>query len=337
MKVFSRTAALLTLSAVCVVCAAALSQLRLVPAFASSAGSSIDQGVSSSMEVLSRLVPVPSSRERELVAVVIENHDDARPHHRGLEDALLIEEFFVEGMITRFVVLFDRDRLPSEIGPIRSLRPYLLTGVLPWTDTIVHAGGSPEAFELAASLENVVNYNGLGLPKSFHRDKEIAAPHNFFQYGNDLTDLLAQQGEMRKVRWPPYQTGRAPSGGSGAVQIGIDFSSSLHDVVYTYDSWERAYIRENGLQTSPVMPRNVLILEMPILGVGEHGRLTINTVGFGDALLFQSGRVQRGHWSRETIDDAFSFIDDDGDPLVFSSGLTWMTVVERMNRVDWES
>src|SRR3989338_1831670 len=72
------------------------------------------------------LSPPLNRRSRPTVAVMIENHQEARPEHQWLEGALLIEEFLVESGITRFAVLFDAEDLPERIGPVRSLRPYFV-------------------------------------------------------------------------------------------------------------------------------------------------------------------------------------------------------------------
>ena len=78
-------------------------------------------------QFLLRLSLFPSAtRKRSLVWVIIENHENARPYHQGLEKALFVEEFFVEGMITRFLAMFDTADLPPFIGPVRSLRPYFV-------------------------------------------------------------------------------------------------------------------------------------------------------------------------------------------------------------------
>ena len=71
-----------------------------------------------------RKIPQPKPPSPSfLVGVMIDNHEDAMPHQRGLEKALLIEEQFVEGFITRFAAVFDAADLPEQTGPIRSVRP----------------------------------------------------------------------------------------------------------------------------------------------------------------------------------------------------------------------
>jgi len=282
---------------------------------------------------LSRLSLFPKQkRQRSLVAVMVENHEDARPYHRGLEDALLIEEFLVEGLISRFIAVFDVNDLPADVGPVRSLRPYFIDGVLPWVRTFLHAGGSPEALERVEEDENITAFNGLYLPDHFLRDDTIPEPHNLFISRKHVQDLLKE--EPQSTLWPPYETGEN-QGEIKATKIAINFFNALHDVTYNYKWMSKSYERINGGGESAAHPRNLLILEMPIENVGEYGRLSINVSGHGRALLFRNGTVQEQRWYRPDIDEALSFENDRGDPLVFSTGQTWITVLPTLERVRW--
>lgn len=287
--------------------------------------------------VLSRLSMFPLwGKKKGIVSVMVENHQAARPFHRGLSDALLIEEFFVEGYITRFNVLFDVKDFPERVGPVRSLRPYFIDGVLPWVSVFFHFGGSPEALERVRQLKGVTAFNGIFYDTYFTRAKDIPAPHDAFLTRESMRELLQEvDGGVTPVLWPPYKTGRARSG-SGAATITINFFSPLHNVEYVYDSWKRGYIRMNGEEVSLAVPHNVLILETDVEDTGEFGRLAIRVQGKGEALLFRSGRMYRGRWAKKSPTDSYVFTDAEGNPLVFSSGQTWVTVVDSLSRVKWK-
>ncbi|MDO8648560.1 MAG: DUF3048 domain-containing protein [Candidatus Peregrinibacteria bacterium] len=284
-------------------------------------------------DILSRLSILPRrTHDRPLVAVIVENHEDARPHQTGLKGALLIAEFFVEGGISRFAVLHDLRSLPETIGPVRSLRPYFVDALAPWINVILFAGGSPEAFERLDTVPTLWHFNGLGFPQHFVRDEDIAAPHNLFLPGDKAQDLI--HDDVKTVRWPPYSLGRQQSG-SSALLISLDFLSSTHDVTFEFNRLTHSYTRTNGDIVSEAHPQNVLILEAPIAGVGEHGRLTIPLTGRGDALLFRGGTILRGIWKKSANASSFTFEDTDGDPMRFGSGQTWMVVLPTLRRVSW--
>jgi hypothetical protein len=272
-------------------------------------------------------------RDRSLVAVMIENHEDARPYQEGLPEALLIEEFLVEGQISRFAAVYDIRDLPSRIGPVRSLRPYFIDGLLPLVRTILFAGGSDEALARVRGDGHFRGFNGLAYPEHFLRDEGIPPPHNLFLPQGKLRALLTE--DPKTVRWPPYRIGAAPPG-QPATEIRINFFNKQHDVLYRYNRFSSAYIRENGTVESPATPRNVLLLEMPVESVGELGRLTIHVAGKGRALLFRSGTIQEGFWKKTGPDHPFVFENADGEELRFTKGQTWMTVLPTLDRVRWD-
>ena len=285
-------------------------------------------------DVLSRLNLLPvGTRERSLFSLIIENHEDARPYHQGVEDALLVQEYPVEGFITRFLLTFDTANVPALLGPVRSLRPYFVDTILPWKTPILHAGGSPEAFERAESIAHFTAINGLELPKEFVRDDGIPAPHNLFIDRTDALMLVRNAG-IANVRWPPYDTGGMQSN-SGALSIYIDYRNPAHNTRYTHDVFSQGYIRENGITVSKAKPMNVLIMEIPIESIGEYGRLSIPLVGRGNALLFRGGTVERARWERKNLDEWFTFKTMEGDPLTFARGQTWMTVIPSLSQVEW--
>lgn len=290
------------------------------------------------MNIISKLSMIPGLKKTvPVLAVVIENHEAARPHQQGLDEALLIQEHIVEGLISRFVVFFDSRKLPKVFGPVRSLRRYFIDAFLPYTNVVIHAGGSPDALE-RAQAGDITAINGLYYDNSndtdaFIRIDGIAAPHDLFTGRAHIKGLLPET--IDPVKWPPYETGKAQSE-TDATAIRINFFNPTHNVHYRYLPDVRRYERTNGDTVSEAQPRNVLVLEVPILGEREFGRLDINMQGAGKLALFQSGRVIEGRWSKQTPESNYEFTTLDGDTLKFASGQTWMTVVPSISRVSWE-
>ncbi|TSC79208.1 MAG: PT repeat-containing protein [Candidatus Peregrinibacteria bacterium Gr01-1014_25] len=281
-----------------------------------------------------QLSPPLAKRGRPTLAVIIENHEDARALQRGLDDALLILEFIVEGGITRFAAIFDAQHLPPVIGPVRSLRPYVVDALQPWTGLVLHAGGSPEAFEHADRAKHLVAVNTLlGQFAHFTKRTDDPAPHNLVTTDALLTEMLDGR-DVPDVRWPPYAIGPVASG-SGASAIYANFYSTLHNIDYAYDRVASVYRRTSGGIESAAAPRNVVFLEIPITAVGEHGRLTIPVIGKGRLLLFGAGRVIHGTWKKTATDEPFLFLDQDGSSLRLAAGQTWITALPTLDRVTW--
>ncbi len=287
--------------------------------------------------LLNRLGLLPSRTSAiSLVGVVVENHVDARAHQQGLEKALLVEEWPVEGGISRFLLLFNRADLPEEVGPVRSLRPAFIEGGTPWTSIFVRAGGSPEAESLLLEHPEITDINGLHSTSHdlFFRKNTIPAPHNLFMGHKELENIV-KSNESPTVQWPPFPTGKVKDTPM-ANDITIDFYSNEHLAHYTYQPNKQLYLRSNGAALRQAETANVLVLEVPIRAVGELGRLTIPLQGSGRATLFQAGTVQEGTWTKESFESALSMNNTDGEPLIFQKGTIWMTVVPSLQRLEWK-
>ncbi len=274
--------------------------------------------------------------ERSLVAVMIENQETARKYHRGIGEAQMVIEMLVEGGISRFAVLFDRHELPADMGPIRSLRPYFIDAVLPYAKTIVHAGGSPEAFEEAGSIKSLTTINalGYGMRDVFYRDDIAPAPHNLFAH-DTLTTLLPDDPV---IAWPPFETGsRKNDVGTGALTIDINFFSKNHNIQWTYDAWEHTYTRVNGDIESALHPSTIVIMEAPITNIGEFGRLTIPLEGSGKVYIFRDGTMMEGTREKASRDAPFVFTADDGSVIPLEEGPVWIMVLATLDRVTWNA
>src|SRR3990170_2448321 len=84
-------------------------------------------------------------KDRLPLAVVIENHLDARPQS-GLSKAELVYETLAEGGITRLLAIYLAE--DTRLGPVRSNRPYFLDWVSEYKAGYAHVGGSPKAQSL---------------------------------------------------------------------------------------------------------------------------------------------------------------------------------------------
>ena len=116
----------------------------------------------------------------------------------------------------------------------------------------------------------------------------------------------------------------------------INFYNPRYDIEYTYNPITKSYTRLNGGLENALHPKNVLVLEIPILGEGEYGRLDIDMTGEGPAYLFRDGRVMKGMWRKSAENLPFIFEDMNGHPMKFANGQTWMTVMHTLERLSWE-
>lgn len=289
------------------------------------------------------------------VMVMLDNHPDAREYQVGLSRALVVYEVLAEGGSTRFVALFaGAPEHAPKIGPIRSVRPYVVEIASGWSAFLWHGGGSPEALELIPNTD-VVDLNeisGLGI-KYFWRDNEIPRPHNLFTSG-DLIALGMQDFELRslppgKLVWQWEEPGAKIKKDPNAAfykSIYIDFSEGVaFDASYEYEAKRDAYLRlmggaahKDNATDEQLAPENVIVQRVPAEGLYPSGydRISLDMEGTGPMLLFQHGRVIRGTWKKENRDNQTEWFDADGEPVTLGRGQTWVEVVPGAREVVYE-
>jgi len=148
--------------------------------------------------------------KRRPLAVMIENHPEARPQS-GLSDADIVFEAIAEGGVTRFMGMFycEAQRFDTTLAPVRSARSYFVDWAAGFNRPLyVHVGGAnlpgpADALGQISSYgwvgENDLNQFSIGYP-TFVRDynrvegKEIATEHTMVS----STEKLWEVGEERE-------------------------------------------------------------------------------------------------------------------------------------------
>ncbi len=280
----------------------------------------------------------------QVFAVMIENSADAWPL-AGLEDAFLVIEAPVEGMIPRFEAFFEVSGGPDKIGPVRSARPYYLD----WADELdavyVHVGGSPEALDLIADY-GTIDLNEFFQGEYFYRWSHRYAPHNTY---TTMEDLVSAVGELTRTGaidgTPEYEMWTFKDGGSsGEVKsLAIDWTSgSTYDVTWNYDATTNMYTRQQGgtsnfLEGSAeATANNVVVMQSDIEVVDSTGRRHIRTTGTDEAMVFQDGRVIVATWKKDTRTDRLRFYDSTGTEIAMNAGKTWIEVVGALSQATVE-
>lgn len=69
--------------------------------------------------------------------------------------------------------------------------------------------------------------------------------------------------------------------------------------------------------------------------VNEKKHMIYKTEGKGEALIFQNGDVIDANWARRDVDEMYQFTDSTGDPVEFSPGLIWFSVVDESTEVEY--
>jgi hypothetical protein len=288
--------------------------------------------------ITSNLTGLPISNssvnDQPVTAVMIENSQSARPQS-GLDQAGVVFEAVAEGGITRFVTLFQ-DSAPDYIGPVRSVRPYYIQWLMGFDAAVAHVGGSPEALQDIKTwgvkdLDQF--YNG----SYYHRISTRAAPHNVYTSIANLNALEAKKGFGKPTYTGFARKAAAPSAAPNATSIDFSISSALYNVHYDYDGATNSYkrfeggaahmaVNGSGVQTQ-ITPKVVVGLVMPKGIEADDLHTSYNTLGSGQAFIFQDGLVTVGTWHKPNNATNFTFTDQNGAAIKLNPGQTWLTAL----------
>lgn len=280
---------------------------------------------------------------RRPLAFIVDNYSpDARPES-GLSRASVVFETVVEGGVTRLMPIYlEKDA--SQVGPIRSARPYFVDWAAGYGAGLVHAGGSPAALQELDETPRVASVEALQSESQFYRLPSKPAPHNLFSSTGGARTILKQLGAgvAEPYTWLRFHPISPTTSSSPAIHI--DFSTPAvssppqYAVTYRYDGRHNVYRRGvGGLADTDantgkqIGASNVVILFTSITPIrGDNaGRLHIRDTGSGAALYLIGGRVIHGRWSKRSRVAALRFWHGGHRPVALNPGQTWVEVVPR--------
>ncbi len=274
------------------------------------------------------------------IAVMINNAPAARPQS-GLSEADMVYEVLAEGGITRLIAVYQSYHGDATIGPVRSIRPYLIGIGDSLHALLVHAGGSTDAYAIlqGGGREHLDEITNASAP--FWRDSSRKAPHNLYTNETKLREAAAKKGYTETVDIPAFpflnvsskENANTPAASTeSARQIELRFLLKSYQVGYRYDSAAGLYTRQiNGKDhidlnnNKPLTAANVIVLAGSYKVLDDIGRLSLNLNAGGEALLFQQGKVIRGEW-KHGQDDAIRFYSQ-GQEVPLLAGTTYYNIV----------
>lgn len=249
--------------------------------------------------------------------------------------------------VTRLLAVYQCGQ-PAEIGSVRSARHdylFLAAGV----DAVIgHWGGSYHALNRinAGEFESI---NALTNPFSaYFRKNNLPAPYNGFTTYEGLWNALQKLSYRTTTEFKGYgfkddvDVTSRPAGG----KLSIAWPGSFR-VSYEYDPATNRYQRfwagvrqvDGEDNTTPVAPSVVVIMRAANrLADGPGGYNDMAVEGEGEAEIYQDGQVTRGRWKKNERQksDPVHWLDEQGNPIVFTRGQVWVMAVEPNIAVTWE-
>ncbi|MDO8577132.1 MAG: DUF3048 domain-containing protein [Candidatus Daviesbacteria bacterium] len=302
--------------------------------------------------------------KRRPLAVIIENHTEARPQS-GLSSADVVYEAVAEGGITRFMAIFYCNLSDIQVGPVRSARTYYLDWLGEYDALYAHVGGANTPGP-ADALGQIIKYGikdlnqfSIGFPV-FWRDyqrlgHQVDTEHTMYSTTAKLWDIGAKRGwtatDSAGIKWDkdfvPWKF-KDDKGGGTTANIKVNFWESQpgYDVAWTYDPASNSYKRKNGgsdhldLNNNTVLNPKVIIVQLERESNANDGypgnvHLLYGTTGSGKALIFQDGNAVEGKWIKASRLSRSKYVDASGKEIEFNRGEIWIQTVPEGSKVSY--
>jgi len=292
-------------------------------------------------------VETQSEVNPKLVMIMIENHSDARPQS-GLVDASVVYEAPVEANYTRFLAVYSAEDKVEKIGPVRSARPYYLDWVEEYGSPLyMHVGGSNEALALIVE-NNIFDINEMGRGWYFWRSEDRYAPHNtytsnklwgkaFEAYGDDSGVSEFEGWKFNSTTLQQHNTSTLDL----VDTITVSFLPPVYEAVWKYNTTTEQYERyqmgyphldQNGTM---IVADTIIIQKVTTQVLDEIGRLGMDTIGSGEAIVFYNGLDHLGKWVKESKNTRTKFYDLSGEEMSLKPGKIWVEVVNQRGSLSY--
>ncbi|MDP2891834.1 MAG: DUF3048 domain-containing protein [Bacillota bacterium] len=287
--------------------------------------------------LISPTTGLPYSGVYQPVAVVINNHLDARPQS-GLQAADVVYEVTVEASITRFLAIFN-DNLPEKVGSVRSSRVSIISLWKEWDCIFVHWGGEgdmdgPNRVKLSFNTTGIkIRVDGMVETRLMFRDDSNVAPHNGFANVAEIAKLYDYQPEPHYFF---FDKDADLSSWAGVNTVSIPYNGGSAAVKYMWDASKNAFLRftmnkphKDKLTGEQITVTNIIVMYMDhrTLPDREHHVLITNK-GHGKCIIFRNGKYIEGTWEKASEKDSPVFKDASGNELSLDPGNTWINIVK---------
>lgn len=295
---------------------------------------------------------------RRPIAVMQPADASARPA-AGLSEADMVFEMpVITATINRLMAIYGCS-LPKEAGAVRSSRHDFLHIAKGMDVIYVHWGGSHFALDKIKEgiLDNIdctgAAGNSAGQEVCFRVDRLVGMK-------SEDTSRVNVEAAFERSKVLGYNTENTFSGykhraelsvesrpSGGYIRIGYPGSGRVE---YAYskelNAWKRVWggvedvDRNNRVR---IAPKNIVVLMVESEQIeGQYNNLKFGDPWFdqvdsGDARYYLEGKEYLGSWKkdRSNLGSRLSFLDKDGQEIVFVPGQIWVNVVEPGTGFDW--
>lgn len=290
-----------------------------------------------------KLTIINESSTTRPIAVMINNHAQARPYHSGLNEANIVYEIIVEGGITRMMAVF-KDTNTARIGSVRSSRHYFLDYALENDAIYVHFGWSPQAQSDISKL-GVNNVNGL-YDSGYWRDTSLPIDYEHTALTNieNIKNVMSFRGyrtdynskDVKKEQVLNYSIDEVNINGAEdsiiANNVSVPYSYYMTSS-YKYDPDNKYYLRfANGVAHTDYVTKeqyhfkNIIVINVNNYSIDNYGRQTLDNVGTGTGYFITDGYARPITWEKSSREAKTVYKYTDGTVITANDGNTFIQI-----------
>jgi hypothetical protein len=293
-------------------------------------------------------VAAPSDLAHRLpMAIMIDDYRLARPQS-GFSSASIVYQAMIDDSSDRYMMVFQ-ENTASDIGPVRSARPYYVYWAAEYKALYGHFGGDAEALQrvipaMAANIYNEDDLSGGSCP--YHRISTRGAPYNAYTNTAELLRCAANRtypATYQSLPTRPFVDDTPASQRPASQSVTIPYLAET--IGYQYDASTDSYLRlVNGqLQIDPannqqVSARNIVVMFQAYAVVPSLDKMrpVVSNVGSGKAIVFKEGLAITGTWNKVSKTALTVLYDDAGVEIPLVRGEIFMQSVPLKTAVTYK-
>ncbi len=307
--------------------------------------------------------PAESPMYARPYAVTLNNYEAALPMY-GVTEAAIVYEAFTEGGMTRCLGLYTDLASVSNLGSIRSARRHFVNLAISYDAIYVHYGKSDISTDYngdVAALQymTVMGWDHMdgtsrGYPYFYESDDtsrpsdgrhflvgqravDYAVDNKFaltrdeaFDYGLQFDDDTIIVGQTANTLTAYFNQGGKP--GSWTKYSTMNYNKETK----RYEWYQFGADNVEGSTGEVISFRNVMVLQVPTRKNTDTNHMILTLEGSGTGYFACNGQLVPIKWSRPSAYDSFTYTLENGTPLTFGVGNTYIALVPTNATIEWE-
>lgn len=280
------------------------------------------------LNVLTGNYDMKTSNNRFIAYVITD--EDSRHIQLNIEDADFYFESETEAGIPRMLAVFSSiDRVPDEIGPVRSARPHFAKFASSLDAIYCHIGGSNSGLGAIKKYGIDDVYNAYVVNETLKNSQNFSWNRKTFPKTKVLAEINQRGHSLTTDYAGPYQFGTVEGTGA-ATTVDVKISSNYR-MAFTYDAARGVYQKHRNSLSSPVHvthtggtieATNVIVMyDNRFTDPLDKKRIDF-TLESGSGIIATGGKSREIRWS---LTDGLTFYEADGvTPLTVAVGKTYV-------------